>query len=319
MPINIYAYQHGLYPRSEKVVSATRSLDRGRVDGSAVTEAFERDEAQFVRVQQQAGVDFFSDGLIRWQDIFRPLAEPNGSMRAGRLVRWFDTNTFFRAPDLSKTLGGAASAAIVPGESVPKPRVASLPSPYMFSRAAQVGTRERNPLMVEIAERLLRPAIGAAVAAGCRLIHLEEPWLAYFGIEDRDWAPLQEALRALQPGSGVTVLLHCYFGDAARFLDQLRRLPVDGIGVDLVETDISELAGGWDKDLLIGCLNGRSSIVEPIESTVELARRVADTVRPRNLYLSSTSELGFLPTTVAEKKVQRLGEAAKRLKELVSV
>jgi 5-methyltetrahydropteroyltriglutamate--homocysteine methyltransferase len=319
VPINIYAYQHGLYPRSEKVVSATRSLDRGRVDGTAVTAAFEQDEAQFVRVQQQAGVDFYSDGLIRWQDIFRPLAESKVSMRAGPLVRWFDTNTFFRAPDLSKTLGGPGPAATVPSESVPQPRVASLPSPYMFSRAARVGTRERNPLMVEIAERLLRPAIGAAVAAGCRVVHLEEPWLAYFGIEDRDWAPLQEALQALKPGSGATILLHCYFGDAARFLGQLRRLPVDGIGVDLVETDISELAGGWEKDLLIGCLNGRSSIVEPIDRTVELARRVADTVRPRNLYLSSTSELGFLPTTVAEQKVQRLGEAAKRLKELVSV
>ena len=319
MPINIFAYQHGLYPRSERVVAATRSLDRGRVDSGAVDEAFQGDQARFVEVQQQAGVDFFSDGLIRWQDIFRPLSEAGGPMRSAPLVRWFDTNTFFRAPDLSQA-GAAPSpaGAIVPDRTVPRPAVLSLPSPYMFSRAARVGSRDRNGVMVDVAERMLAPAIKAAADAGCRLVHLEEPWLAYFGIESGAWAPFKEALSSVRT-PGVTLMLHCYFGDAARYLEELHGLPVDGIGVDLVETDVAELGTRWDKDLLIGCLNGRSSNVESLESTVELARRVTDTVRPRNLYLSSTCELGFLPTTVAEQKLQRLGEAAKRLKELVSV
>lgn len=319
MPINIFAYQHGIYPRSESVVSATRSLDRGRVDTKAVADAFEQDQARFVRVQQQAGVDFFSDGLIRWQDIFRPFSEAGGPMRSAPLVRWFDTNTFFRAPDLAQGTAPAPSeASIIPASTVPRPAVVSLPSPYMFSRAARVGSRDRNTVMVEVAERMLAPAIKAAAAAGCRLVHLEEPWLTYFGIENGAWIPFREALSSLRT-NGVSVILHCYFGDAARFLAQLRGLPVDGIGVDLVETDVSALGTNWDKDLLLGCINGRSSNVESLESTVELARRVADTVRPRNLYLSSTCELGFLPTNVAEHKVQRLGEAAQRLKEPVSV
>ncbi|MDQ6710554.1 MAG: hypothetical protein M3Z11_08360 [Candidatus Dormibacteraeota bacterium] len=296
-------------------MSATRSLDRGRVDQRAVDDAFAQDEVQFVRVQQQSGVDFFSDGLIRWQDIFRPLSES-----AGPLVRWFDTNTFFRAPELPDPIAvDPKRPGIVPADSVPRPRVATLPSPYMFSRAARAGRRDRNDLMGQIAQGLLRPAIDAAVAAGAKVIHLEEPWVAYFGIEGNDWKPFEEALRALRGSAAATIILHCYFGDAGRFKDQLLRLPVDGIGVDLVETDLAELGRGWDKDLLIGCLNGRSSVIESLNATVELARRVADTVRPRNLYLSSTCELGFLPTTVAEKKVQRLGEAANRLKELVSV
>jgi 5-methyltetrahydropteroyltriglutamate--homocysteine methyltransferase len=304
VPINIFAYQHGLYPRSEAVVAATRSLDRGRVDTSAVDGAFQRDETRFVEVQQQAGVDFFSDGLIRWQDIFRPLSEAGGPLRSAPLVRWFDTNTFFRAPDLSQAGAAPSPNEIVPAATVPRPAVVSLPSPYMFSRAARVGDRDRNRVMVEVAERMLAPAIKAAAAAGCRLVHLEEPWLAYFGIEKDAWAPFKEALSSVR-AAGVSLMLHCYFGDAARFRDELYSLPVDGLGVDLVETDIKELGTGWDKDLLIGCINGRSSIVESLESTVELARRVTD--------------IGFLPTTVAERKVQRLGEAAKRLKELVSV
>jgi methionine synthase II (cobalamin-independent) len=55
-----------------------------------------------------------------------------------------------------------------------------------------------------------------------------------------------------------------------------------------------------------------------VEKTVEVARHLVDTVRPRHLYLSSNCELGFLPAAVAERKVQRLGESARKVKELVS-
>ncbi|TMG17142.1 MAG: hypothetical protein E6I01_04280 [Chloroflexi bacterium] len=117
----------------------------------------------------------------------------------------------------------------------------------------------------------------------------------------------------------ATLAFHVYFGDAGPHVDQLRRLPVDAIGVDLVETDVNELGSGWDKGLVAGVIDGRSSMLESLENTVEVARHLADTVRPRNLYLSSNCELAFLPTVVAEQKVQRLGEAAKRVKQLVSV
>jgi methionine synthase II (cobalamin-independent) len=188
----------------------------------------------------------------------------------------------------------------------------------MFSRAAH-SDQDRNQLMVDLAEQVLRPAAKAAIDAGSKLIHLEDPWLGYVGIQREDWAPLNEALEILHRDLGATLVFHVYFGDAGPHIDQLLRLPVDALGVDLTETDINELGSGWEKGLVAGVINGRSSILEPVDALVELARRLTDTVRPNNLYLSSNCELGFLPTVVAERKVQRLGEAALKAKELVSV
>jgi 5-methyltetrahydropteroyltriglutamate--homocysteine methyltransferase len=316
--IKIFAYQHGIYPRSEQVVAATRGHDRGRVGADAVGRAFGDDLAAFIRVQQDAGMDFFSDGLLKWQDIFRPLVEALGA-KPHTLVRWFDTNTFFRAPELSgqvPTLG--QPDGVVPDSSVPRPRVTTLPSPYMFSRAAHTD-QDRNRLMVELAEQVLRPAVNAAVAAGSQLIHLEDPWLGYAGITREDWAPLNDALEILHHDLKATLAFHVYFGDAGPHIDQLLGLPVDALGIDLIETDLNALGSGWDKGLVAGVINGRSSILESPDNTVEVARQLADRVRPRNLYLSSNCELGYLPTVVAERKVQRLGEAARKVKELVSV
>ena len=121
------------------------------------------------------------------------------------------------------------------------------------------------------------------------------------------------------PRPYATLAFHVYFGDAGPHVARLLGLPVDAIGVDLIETDLDALGSRWDKGLVAGVVNGRSSVLESVDNTVEVARHLADRVRPRNLYISSNCELGYLPTVVAERKVQRLGEAARKLKELVSV
>ena len=299
-------------------MAATRGIDRGRVSADTVDRAFSDDQATFVRVQSKAGMDFFSDGLLKWQDIFRPLMGALG-VKPHTLIRWFDTNTFFREPELVGKVPTVTNPdGVVAAASVPRPRVATLPSPYMFSRAAHTD-HDRNRLMVDLAHRVLRPAIDAAVAGGAELIHLEDPWLGYFGIQQDDWAPLGEALGILHRDLKATLGFHVYFGDAGPHIAQLLRLPVDAIGVDLTETDVAELGSSWDKGLVAGIINGRSSILESLDNTVEVARHLADTVRPRNLYLTSNCELGYLPTVVAERKVLRLGEAARKARELVSV
>jgi 5-methyltetrahydropteroyltriglutamate--homocysteine methyltransferase len=300
------------------VVTSTRGLDRGRTSEDAVDRAFSDDQSAFLRVQTKAGLDFFSDGLLKWQDIFRPLMGALG-VKPHTLVRWFDTNTFFREPEIMGKVPTVKNPdGVVAAASVPRPRVATLPSPYMFSRAAHTD-QDRNHLMLDLAHRVLRPAIDAAVAGGAELIHLEDPWLGYFGITSDDWAPLGEALSVLHRDLKATLAFHVYFGDAGPHIAQLLRLPVDAVGVDLIETDVAELGTAWDKGLVAGIIDGRSSILESPENTIEVARHLAETVRPRNLYLTSNCELGYLPTVVAERKVLRLGDAARAAKELVSV
>src|SRR5438128_8162937 len=131
--LRVAAYQYGTYPRSEEVVAATRGLERGRTGSDEVAEAYRRDREAFIEVQREAGLDAFSDGLLRWQDIFRPLVESASGLEARTLVRWFDNNSFFRAPDV---VGELAISTPVPDvfawdEGIPTPRVATLPSPFM--------------------------------------------------------------------------------------------------------------------------------------------------------------------------------------------
>src|SRR5687768_16370464 len=92
----IKAYAPGIYARSEEMVQASRDLDRGRTAEEAVEEQRLADVHAFVEIQREAGLDYFSDGLLNWQDIFRPFDESAEGLRPGPLTRFLDTNTFYR-------------------------------------------------------------------------------------------------------------------------------------------------------------------------------------------------------------------------------
>src|ERR671935_1984876 len=96
--MKLEAFAPGIYPRSEALVQATRDLDRGRTTQDAVDEQVERDLAELISEQQAAGLDLLSDGMLRWQDHFRPLLEAADGLETGALTRFLDTNTFYRAP-----------------------------------------------------------------------------------------------------------------------------------------------------------------------------------------------------------------------------
>ena len=299
------------------MVAATRGLERGRTDNSTVDAAFAEDLQRWIEVQRAAGVDYYSDGLLRWQDLFRPLVQGLG-VKPHTLVRWFDTNTFFRQGEFGDSVPRLTSlASLIPEAAVPMPRMMTLPSPYLFSRAVHT-TRNRNPLMQQLASEVLKPAIDAGVAAGVKLVHLEEPWIPYEGIDKQQWSALADALQVLHDERKATLVLHLYFGDVGPYIAQLLDLPVDAIGVDLIETDVAALGKNWKKALVAGIVSGRDSRIESTDNLVEAIRYLTERLQPPSLYLTSNCELTYLPTPVAERKVGSLGEAARRLNDLVA-
>lgn len=309
--MEVKAYVHGIYPRSEELVAATRDLERGRTTEPAVEDQRRKDGERLARVQDEAGLDLRSDGLLWWQDIFRVLVDATSGLEAGALVRWFDNNTFFRAPVISGALEFDAGAARLTANGFDGNRVATLPSPYMFSRASD----SSNGGMLELARSVLRPAAEHLVSRGCELIHLEEPWLVYFGIEDGDWDPFSQALAAVADGLGAPVVLHTYYGDSAPLQERLNELPVAAVGVDLVETDLGSLERGWKVGLVAGCLNGRNTVLESAEASAELVRRAAEATEAPTVFLAPASELELLPEAVARQKVVLLSEVAGKVKE----
>jgi 5-methyltetrahydropteroyltriglutamate--homocysteine methyltransferase len=291
----LQAFVPGLYPRSEALVQATRDLDRGRTTPEAVDQQTDEDLAQLVSAQQDAGFDLLADGMLRWQDIFRPFVEAGDGLETGALTRFLDTNSFYRAPSatgeptLREPLGERFIAPL------PGPRLVTLPSPFALAHGTEVTPKA-------MAEGVLKPQLDATDAD---LVVLEEPYLAR---EERpDLGAVDEALQILSGGPKLALWLT--FGNAQRVLAQgVADLPVHAIGIDFYATSAADVPEGFGKVLLAGVLDSRSSVLEEpreIAAFVEtLGERGVEEVA-----LVPNGDLQYVSEQVARQKLARLGKA----------
>jgi 5-methyltetrahydropteroyltriglutamate--homocysteine methyltransferase len=289
----LQAFAPGIYPRSEALVQATRDLDRGRTSAEAVDEQVQRDLDELVRVQQEAGLDLLADGLLRWQDLFRPLLEGSDGLEPGPLTRFLDTNSFYRAP--TATSGEPRLRAPLDERFVaplPAPRIVTLPSPYALSHGTAISAKV-------VATEVLKPALDALDA---ELVVLSEPFLAREGAAGLD--ALREALAALE--GGPKLALQVTFGDARELLEHgLAELPVEGIGVDFYATHATDVPSGFDKLLLAGVVDARSSALEDPQEIVEFV----ESLGIERVALVPNGDLQYVSEPIARQKLARLGAA----------
>ena len=298
------AYIPGIYPRSEALVQATRDLDRGRTTPEAVAQQLERDVAEFVSVQERAGLDLLADGMLGWQDLFRPLVEASDGLEARPLTRYLDTNTFYRAVLVE---GRPRLREPLPAPALPAGRwLATLPSPLAFARAADEKVSAQT-----LAASVVAPQIEAYGSAGCALVVLSDPFLA----RQEGVAELVAALRELP--TSVPLALQLPFGDAAAVLDELADAPVTAVGVDFYATSLDAVSEGFPKEILAGVVDARSSALEDPD---ELARFVDGLLQRgrAGAALVPNGDLQFVSESIAREKVARLGRARAAIREMVA-
>jgi 5-methyltetrahydropteroyltriglutamate--homocysteine methyltransferase len=298
------AYAAGIYPRSEALVQATRDLDRGRTTADEVERQRRADAQALVAAQEEAGLDLLTDGLLDWQDLFRPLAERSDGLTARPLTRFLDTNTFYRALLVD---GAPRLREPIPPPELPAGRwLATLPPPAALARAAR-GAASPQAFAADV----LAPQIEADAQAGAALVVLVDPFVAREGGVEEAIASLRELPK------GVPLALHLPFGDASGALDALADAPVSAVGVDFYATSLDAVPDGYPKELAAGVVDVRSSA---LESPDELAA-FAETLLARNpagVSLTVNGDLQFVPEPVAREKVLRLGRARALLAEGVT-
>ncbi|MBI1744734.1 hypothetical protein HYR54_16945 [Candidatus Acetothermia bacterium] len=320
----INAFLTGLYARSESLSKATQDHDRGRVSAEQLTQQRQSDQDQLVELQKSAHLTYLSDGLLNWQDLFRPFLEIVQGLEAGPLVRFFDNNTFYRQPVVAAPLHLRRENLETWLSQYFQTNArgawkASLPSPYFFAQVAHDTAYRDKPKLIEaFTEIVLTPIAEQLAARGVKFLQLQEPWLVTCNSVDAapaDWRALEKAIGTLGKNikkKNLVLGLHTYFGDAAPALGPLLELDIDAVGIDFCETDLENLRSFdfAEKELICGCLDARNSWVEDEAIIVKFVERVQETLAPRVLSLSTNADLEFVPEPVARRKVQLLGRVA---------
>jgi 5-methyltetrahydropteroyltriglutamate--homocysteine methyltransferase len=299
-------------PRPARLRQAIARLDRGEITAEELARVQDEVTIEVIGEQVEAGLDIISDGQIRWDDDQTYIARRLDGFEIGGLIRYFDTNTYYRQPNVMGPVGWREPILVrdyeFAADHSEKPVKALITGPYTLaalSSDSHYGDRRR--LVLDLAEALHEEAVALA-AAGAPIIQVNEPAILR---HKEDAALLQEALARVLEGVDTETALYTWFGDADGILPRFMEIPVDVIGLDFVWGPGNREAlkrTVFTKTLAFGIVDARNTKMESVEEITEQIRRVREFVPGERLYVNSSCGLEYLPREVAFEKLKRLVE-----------
>jgi methionine synthase II (cobalamin-independent) len=293
--------------------------DRPPVGGDADDAHLDTLVARAVEAQESAGLELLTDGRLRRRGFTGPITGLRGlatggpddgpALEPGALPTW--------AGPL--TVAGWAFAAAATSRPVKQ----ALPGPYSLGRRLTLaGTStavdiDRAALTMALATAL-REEVQALTAAGCPFVEIEERDAGEIGPDEAERRLFREAHLALTEGlESVHLSLAIIGGNADTVgIETILAAPYASLAVDLIDgPDNWRLVRGvpGDRGIVAGALSPR----HPSDDGPELLLWAAGYAASANgrgrdrVGLATAGSLAGLSWELAERKLRRLGEAAR--------
>jgi len=337
--MNLVLCSTGSYPRigdSPELQTLRRTIagvDRGERTPADVAEAEMEMTRRALEEQVRAGIEMLTDGQIRWYDPFSHLAGKLAGVKITGLLRFFDTNTYFRqpvvtarperrGPMLADEFAFARQAlAALAGPNGKAARLQVKPvltGPYTlakFSLATHDGMRALEA-RAEAYAQALAAELRALAEAGATFIQVDEPAIVKYA---QDWTVFVRALDvlvkarqdAVKAGNRLQLALYVYFHDCAALYEKLANLPVDVLGIDFTyNPKLAEQvsAAGSPIPLGLGLVDGRNTMLENPGTMARQIERLLPRIAGGCAYLGTSSGLEYLPRDRAYAKLELLSK-----------
>ena len=326
----MFATLVGAYPRTPlpgrpfKLRAGYGQLDRGEIDADGFRAVQDELIREIVDEQESAGLEPLTDGGIRTEDPLTYLARGLDGLEISGLLRYFDTNTYFRQPRAVReprwtrpiTVDDWRFTASLTDKAVKQ----NVVGPYTLGRLSDTAEVGQERVTLALAEAL-NQELRALADAGCPLIQVDEDAATLIG-EDREQQRLfREAQRRLLAGFGGSrdthVSLAITMGNAdAAGTDTIFDAPYSSyLHVTIAGPDnwrlIARAPG--ERGIICGALDARNTALDTKELLIWAAHYAASTAGRglARVGLSPSTSLEYLPRDRALAKIKLLGEAAR--------
>jgi len=312
----------GTYPRigdtSEEQVlrRAIARFDKDEASEADVRAAEREVVKDVLREQAAAHVDVVTDGQVSWYDSQSHIARGLAGVEIGGLVRYFDTNTYYRQPIVTGPVTWKGPILVDEGQfaqgASKAPVKAVLTGPVTLANLALDRHYGKTRALAAAFAEALAEDIAALRTAGVQHIQVDEPILTR---RPEDLSLVADTLGTLAARKGSAELtLATYFGDVATIYRGLLKLPVDVLGLDLVQgskTWAQIERHGADGPLSLGIVDARNTKLEDPKALAARVLELRERVDLDHAYLSPSNGLEFLPRERARQKLAVLAEAAR--------
>lgn len=333
----------GTHPFSERLIQQILDYKYGRADKSAVKDLFHKELIDLISLQKDNNFSITSNGSYGVEDLIRPFTRTLDSVHSYKelgdlpIDRWHYTNTFYRKPELVKKFPDIPNVIKDDIHSLTDERTFSdkyytdsskviLPGPYTLIKLIKLG----GPQIYSSIE-------DATIAAGEYLskeigdlpdnvveIQFDDPYLVWERVLRNTRSSILDAYSIIKKSTDKNLIVNTYFGDANPVFSLLLELPVDGIGIDFIKTNLLSL-GEYDlknKILQAGVIDSQNFVpddkgellVKNKKFLVNFVQSLLE-LEPKEILVSSNTGLDYLPQNIANQKLKQIGSVVHQLKE----
>ncbi len=302
-------------PRPARLRNAYARLDRGEISPAEFADVQDIVTEEALKEQAEAGIELVTDGQIRWEDEQTYIAGRLDGISLTGLIRFFDTNTYYREPLVEGPVSWREPITIHDYEFAvahsSRPVKPVLTGPYTLARLSRdEHYGDVGSLSLAFAEALNQEA-KALAAAGATLVQFNEPALTWH-TEDAGLAG--KAWRRLIDGLSLETAVYFYFGAPGSALPAAIESGFTTVGVDATIPEVLAAVkkGPLPEKLAVGAIDSRTTRLESVEQIAGRVREAAKIVPPERLYVNPNMGLEFLPREEAQAKLVRLVEGVDR-------
>jgi 5-methyltetrahydropteroyltriglutamate--homocysteine methyltransferase len=308
----------GEHPDEQKLRRAFAAFEEGKISHRE----FEEIQNQLIRdilsIEDTAGINIVTDGLIRWYDPASHIAKCLKGIEINGLLRFFDTNFYYRQPIISEDISsgdGALSSEIgyIKSNSTRQIKAVMLGPISLAGMSLNKSSMDFQTLCLKLSE-IMSDEVSKLSEAGANYIQIDEPWLVrnpeHIGL-------LKECFGKLSLKKNKSkLILGFYFGDCSKILGQLHEIPADIYGFDFTYSPKlldKIIADGFHKSVSFGILDGRNTRLEDAREVTIKLKKALNKVDSSDCQITTSCGLEFLPRQYAIKKLELTVQIAKMI------
>jgi 5-methyltetrahydropteroyltriglutamate--homocysteine methyltransferase len=294
----------GSLPKPDYLVSARGRQARGEISQAELDEVSRRATQEWIRFQEEIGMDVLVDGEMYRGDMVAYFAEHLDGMSISGLVRSYG-NRYYKKPIADGDIRRPHQITVDWWEFAQslteRPVKGMLTGPYTicdWSFDNHFGSRRE--FVMALAE-VVRDEARDLERAGARYIQIDEPAVST-RLDELDLAI--EAMGVVTEGLRAHTITHMCYGRFDLVYPKLLELPVDQVDLELANSGLELLEKfrehPFTKAIGFGVVDVHSHRIESVEEVKANIRRALDYLKPEQVFVDP--DCGLKTRTVDEAK-----------------
>lgn len=293
----------GSLPKPPELVEARAQARRGAITAAQLDEKAREATAAWIAKQEELGLDILVDGQQYRGEPVTWFAGRLKGFREGGLVRVWG-NRYYRKPVISGEVRWPGAFTVewwrFAQGLTKKPVKGILTGPYtLMDWSFNERYPSRRAACLAIARELRREA-DALVAAGCRVLQIDEP---AFGARPDELGFAADAIRVMTKDLGAYTIAHVCYAPFESLVPSLVELAVDNLDLECANSDFAALRpmgkSQFPRDLSLGVIDVVSPRSDTPEGVLRRVRKALTVLKPERIWVDPDCGLGGRTTEEA--------------------